>query len=49
MGTSEVPESLDIGVSRARELLSGMVAKGMILPEGAGRARVYRLPNGEEA
>ena len=37
-------EELGLGATRTKELLAGMVSKGLIVPEGTGRARVYRLP-----
>ncbi|WP_438821531.1 helix-turn-helix domain-containing protein [Gordonibacter massiliensis (ex Traore et al. 2017)] len=43
--TGEVADALDLGLSRTRELLSSMVSKGLVVPEGTGRARVYRLPD----
>lgn len=43
MGKSAIGSSIGLGASRTKELLSDMVAKGLIVPEGTGRARVYRL------
>ena len=41
----KILEELGLGATRTKELLSGMVSKGLIVPEGSGRARVYRLPD----
>ena len=45
--TGEVAASLGLGLSRTREVLSGMVAKGLVVSEGTGRARAYRLSDDE--
>ncbi|WP_239442988.1 ATP-binding protein [Gordonibacter sp. An230] len=45
--TGEVAAALDLGLSRTREVLSGMVAKGIVVSEGTGRARAYRLPTAD--
>ena len=44
LGRGSVLEELGLGATRTKELLAGMVSKGLIVPEGTGRARVYRLP-----
>lgn len=46
LGRASILESLGLSASRTKELLSGMVSKGLLVPEGVGRARVYRLPEG---
>lgn len=48
LGKMKISEQLGLGASRTKDVLSGMVAKGLIVPEGAGRARVYRLLEDDE-
>ena len=49
LGKTKISEQLGLGASRTKGVLSGMLAKGLVVPEGAGRARVYRLLGGDEA
>lgn len=44
-GRSVIAEALGVGPSRVKDILSGMLEKGLIVSEGSGRARVYRLPD----
>ena len=44
-GRSRIVQALELGPTRTKDILSSMVSKGLIVPEGTGRARVYRLPD----
>ena len=41
--TSEIAEIAELKASRARDYLSELVSKGILIAEGANRNRTYRL------
>ena len=44
--STDLLEVLNIGDTRAKTLLRGLVADGTLVPEGSNRNRTYRLPSG---
>ena len=42
-GTSEIADALGVGTTRARAVLSALIAEDIVIAEGGGRSRTYRL------
>ena len=42
-GASEIAEALGVGATRAREALAALIAEDIVVAEGGGRSRTYRL------
>lgn len=43
IGAAKAAEMLGVKAARARQILSGMVASGLLVAEGANKNRTYRL------